>query len=695
MMSGRCGWDHGGNAEPDVDKNFSPEELKVIEERRPLVECAPLPEGGKVEVVLVLVEDVRRVWVVRKELEQKLDKMAGALQRQASKLQVVQSPEVGCVYATKFSQDQQMYRAVVEKAEGDMVSVRYIDFGNRELKDKSELLHLPEKMAKWPACAQSILLEDNKEADDSQVNRDEVEEGLEENIELVLAGGKVVRLESKGSLVEFSFNKKRASKGKEVARPQEKLRVEVAQPKVKPEEPNDVSLGRKLIQENAAVSKLMDESTTNAAHAEKKKSPTTTPSCGSTAESPLEAFDRMEEVIAVPVIESEDVCKTVVSIENEKVGLVKDFSVPPSNLTSASPIFEAAAPLSEPAVHVAKEPLRSRHVERSTYVPPALRNGNSAAKRCLAPEVSPGTVAALKSMLEKELPQVNTGKGDGEEKGFKAQPLGTKKVNEWFARNDAVWLKETIATDDVLNSAEPPLGSSSPCRIEEGGEVGCVETNLAVKDLDRMLKHASASLLMTTRETSLALQDLVPLLPSKALQPLVDAASDNFDMMATHPSGCRVIQVLLKSNCNRVQLDQLTSHLTEEPAALIKLAIDKFGTFVAQESLPHVVESSAVLLLVKAIRETMGQLGSNLHGSFFLQKFLEVASGKGTYYILQEEILANIRLLVFTEAGSRLVQAVLRKCGMSSVVRVGLWLEICMQEVVQSGPATFAAIVVP
>ena len=43
------------------------------------MECAPLPEDGKVEVVLVLVEDVRRVWVVRKELEQKLDKMAGAL----------------------------------------------------------------------------------------------------------------------------------------------------------------------------------------------------------------------------------------------------------------------------------------------------------------------------------------------------------------------------------------------------------------------------------------------------------------------------------------------------------------------------------------------------------------------------------------------------------------------------------------
>ena len=69
-----------------------------------------------------------------------------------------------------------------------MVSVRYIDFGNREVKDKSELLHLPEKMAKWPACAQSVFLEDNKEAEDSQANRDEVEEGLEEEVVVVLAG---------------------------------------------------------------------------------------------------------------------------------------------------------------------------------------------------------------------------------------------------------------------------------------------------------------------------------------------------------------------------------------------------------------------------------------------------------------------------------------------------------------------------
>ena len=352
----------GVAAEPDVNKNFSQAELKVIEERRPLVECAPFPEDGKVDVVLVLVEDVRRVWVVRKELEQKLEKMAGALLRQASKLEVVQSSEVGCVYATKFSQDQQMYRAVVEKAEGDMVSVRYIDFGNREVKDKSELLHLPEKMAKWPACAQSVFLEDNKEAEDSQANRDEVEEGLEEEVVVVLAGGRVIGLESMGSPVKFTFKKKRTSKGKEVFKSQETLRAGEAKSVVKSEElKNDVSFGMQLIQESAAVPKISDNPTTTAAHAENNNSPATTPSCGSTAESPLEAFDRMEEVIAVPVNDSEAVRKTPASTDNneEKVEHMKGSYLDPPKLMSATPLFKAATSLSESAVNVVKEPPRS------------------------------------------------------------------------------------------------------------------------------------------------------------------------------------------------------------------------------------------------------------------------------------------------------------------------------------------------
>ena len=113
-----------------------------------------------------------------------------------------------------------------------------------------------------------------------------------------------------------------------------------------------------------------------------------------------------------------------------------------------------------------------------------------------------------------------------------------------------------------------------------------------------------------------------------------------------------MIQALLKSNGNGHQLHQLTCHLEEEPASLIKLAMDKFGTFVAQESLNHMVQTpGAVLEVVKAIRGKMNQLGSNLHASFFLQKLLAVAKGEASTFLLQEEILANIRSLAFSEVG--------------------------------------------
>ena len=636
--------------EPDMNKNFTSEDLKVMEVRRPLVEADALPKDGSIPVVLVLVEDVRKVWVIKKELEQKLDKMAEALQRQASKLESVQNPGIGCVYATKFSQDQQMYRAVVEKAEGHMVTVRFIDFGNREMKDKSELLQLSEKMAKWPAVAHPIILEENKVAEDSQANRDEVEDVLDQDLDLevVLKEGRVVRLESGGKPVNFSFNKKSARRRKADIEAKQKMMVESGKPVAKSKEPEGGSKPVRKLEQVTTPVKMLDGDTRTSAKFGKNRSTTTTPSSGSTSESPLEVFDRMEEVIADPVQPAVVACKEPPEVGgghvSGKVELMVDASM-------------AAEDGAEPAV--AKEcNAKTRHSDKSTYIPPALRRAaqprDQSTKRC--PEVSPGTVAALKSMLEKELPQVTRGKGDGEEKGPKPQSYGTKKVNDWFARNEAVRIKEQagvncdLLTDEKFELAEAPLGSSSPCKKKEGTEEAGVEVSLAMETLNRMLKHAPAAALMTTRETSVALQELVPLLTANALQPLFDGASDNFEMVSTHPSGCRVIQALLKSNGNCHQFDQLTCHLEEEPASLIKLAMDKFGTFVAQESLNHMVKTpGAVLGVVKATQGKMNRLGSNLHASFFLQKLLAVARGEASICLLQEEILANIRLLAFSE----------------------------------------------
>ena len=78
--------------------------------------------------------------------------------------------------------------------------------------------------------------------------------------------------------------------------------------------------------------------------------------------------------------------------------------------------------------------------------------------------------------------------------------------------------------------------------------------------------------------------------------------------------------------------------------------MDKFGTFVAQESLGHLLRTpGAVLGIVKAIQGKIEELGTNLHYSFFIQKLLATAHGSLAAVLLQEEILANIHQLGFNE----------------------------------------------
>jgi hypothetical protein len=73
--------------------------------------------------------------------------------------------------------------------------------------------------------------------------------------------------------------------------------------------------------------------------------------------------------------------------------------------------------------------------------------------------------------------------------------------------------------------------------------------------------------------------------------------------------------------------------------------------------------------------------------------------------VLHEEILASIGSLVISEvspggwcprpqAGTRLVQAVVRLGAMGSVVRVAHWLELHMELVVRCRPAVFTALAV-
>jgi len=92
-----------------------------------------------------------------------------------TELDHVSNVTIGCVYGARFSEDGLMYRAVVEDVEESKVWVRYMDYGNRELIDVREMVNLPEKMARRPAAAVMVEIEENRKVEDSQSNRDRVE----------------------------------------------------------------------------------------------------------------------------------------------------------------------------------------------------------------------------------------------------------------------------------------------------------------------------------------------------------------------------------------------------------------------------------------------------------------------------------------------------------------------------------------
>jgi hypothetical protein len=195
--------------EVEVEVKDPEVEEKAAEAAVEVVPGPVLPRDGVQPVEVLLVETVARVWVQRREDVVKVGRMMAALAGMTARLAPARRPSVGCVYGARFSEDDVMYRAVVEGEEPDGgIIVRYIDFGNMERKEKNGLLHLTDKMARFPAAAQVVTLEENTVAEDSEANRDVVEETLEGDLELMFEQGKCVAVKKSGVTVQFSFNKR-------------------------------------------------------------------------------------------------------------------------------------------------------------------------------------------------------------------------------------------------------------------------------------------------------------------------------------------------------------------------------------------------------------------------------------------------------------------------------------------------------
>ena len=561
-----------------------------------LVPGQAMPGSGVVTVEVVLVETTSRVWVTRTEDLPKVEKMMAALEKMAGRLATVAAPVRGCVYGARFSEDGVMYRAAAEAVTGAGVTVHFVDYGNTEVKQRGELVHLTDKMARWGAAAVVVELVDNLAAEDSQEHRDQVEEALEGQLELVFEQSKLVEVRKEGKKVVFGFNKKKEPvvAKKDIKPVKEAIVVAKSVEKKEVIKPVEKKESSKVVEKKESVKKVekaaeAKKSAMKEGLASQRVSPTKS-SSADTSLNTSEALVSMRD--ALPTVgETEKRAEVKPAAEKAKE-VVKDTAIaakpteapkkfaakptketPPESLAKPA---EAPAKPEEKAVPAA----RSKHGAQSTYVPPARRGAVPPAKveagRRTVGEVT-SEVAALKSMLEKELPKVaERPAAAGEERP--SQPAGSRKVNDWLERNEAArQLEVGLATDPLEQST--PLSSSSPLFTGPARPEG---TAAAREGLARILSLApyTPTTLMTMREHSEALQRLIPLLAPPDLQPLVAAARDNLRALAADSSGTRVVQALLEYTAGE-QRQQLV-RLLGVPATILLLATDRFGTYVAQ-----------------------------------------------------------------------------------------------------------------
>merc|ERR1719319_115616 len=609
----------------------------------PAKEVKAAPAAAKeASVEVVLGETTSRVWVTRTEDLPKVEKMMAALEKMAGRLATVAAPVRGCVYGARFSEDGVMYRAAAEAVTGAGVTVHFVDYGNTEVKQRGELVHLTDKMARWGAAAVVVELVDNLAAEDSQEHRDQVEEALEGQLELVFEQSKLVEVRKEGKKVVFGFNKKKEPvvAKKDIKPVKEAIVVAMSVEKKEVIKPVQKKESSKVVEKKESVKKVEKA-------AEAKKSPMkeglaskrVSPTKSSSADTSLntsEALVSMRD--ALPTVgETEKRAEVKPAAEKAKE-VVKDTAIA-AKPTEAPKKF-AAKPTEAPAKPEEKAvpAARSKHGAQSTYVPPARRGAVPPAKveagRRTVDEVT-SEVAALKSMLEKELPKVaERPAAAGEERP--SQPGGSRKVNDWLERNEAArQLEVGLATDPLEQST--PVSSSSPLFTGTSRPEGAAA---AREGLARILSRApyTPTTLMTMRERSEALQRLIPLLAPPDLQPLVAASRDNLRALAADSSGTRVVQALLEYTTGE-QRQQLV-RLLGVPATILLLATDRFGTYVAQAGLGHLAANApALLAIVRALKGKTGQLGCTPHGTFFLQRLVEVVGegGKGVAILLHED----------------------------------------------------------
>lgn len=139
------------------ESEISIEEPTMVDQCKPPtchINCRQLFIGSNVSCTVSHVDSIDTFFVMPINLSEKLEELSNTLHEQYENCdQDIDQAVKGQNYVVKFSQDENWYRGTVTDVSGDSISVRFIDFGNCEVTDKSALRCMNPNLAKHDAFA--------------------------------------------------------------------------------------------------------------------------------------------------------------------------------------------------------------------------------------------------------------------------------------------------------------------------------------------------------------------------------------------------------------------------------------------------------------------------------------------------------------------------------------------------------------
>ena len=161
------------------------------------------------------------------------------VQKQLAQLVMVslERVEVGSVASCRFSEDGIVYRCqVVAREEGDIMLIRYMDFGNTEKVKISELCYLPARLSKMGPLALRVRVGGMESVKDNEKNRAKVEKKLGiKHLEVSTSIEGLATFYDNGNIIAFKSNK---TKEQEFVAVEKELLLD--REKLGPEEQQDV-----------------------------------------------------------------------------------------------------------------------------------------------------------------------------------------------------------------------------------------------------------------------------------------------------------------------------------------------------------------------------------------------------------------------------------------------------------------------